>query len=284
MLLQVGLDQLAGRVPCRTNFMKENARPIDPGQTLNRLTLLLRRLHGSMQERSGRTPTYRDIEEWTGVAEGTLKGWFGNAGQPKAEFLLQLLERVPQDARHRLLNAACRLWPTLEHPRFDLDQTTLSRLKTIVRQTRGLVLIDGGADESRTLLAAALANTFLVETERPRRVRGVDLHEPDWFVPVAGVAYLHNQFHADALGEAVTRLWSSIAVGRSLVLLNGVWSLLPAFRSRIVHLAQEHLVIVADTNAAKPAKLVKKIKGQSHFITVVEDPKAKTIRVEIVTR
>lgn len=255
--------------------MKKHEQSFDPEQKINRITLLLRRLHSLLQDRNGRSPTYLELEEWTGVAEGTLRDWFANIGRPKAEFLLQLLERVPHDARNRLVNSVCRVWPTLEDPRFAFDQTVRSRLNTIIGQSGALVLIDGGTDEGRTLLSIALANAYLTQTERPRRVRGVDVHEPDWFVPVAGVAYLHNQFHTGALDEAVTQLWPSFSTGKCLVLLNEIWSRLPAFRAKIVELARKHPVVVADTGVIKTLDK----RPAAYLITLTEDQ--KSIRVEI---
>ena len=68
--------------------------------SLSRVTLLLRRLQGSLHGRLGKSPTYSDMEEWTGAAEATVKDWFNNRGRPSAEFLLDLLDRVSQQSRH----------------------------------------------------------------------------------------------------------------------------------------------------------------------------------------
>ena len=92
------------------------AKPHESIPQLTRTTLLLRRLRAALQGRAGLTPSYLDMEEWTGVAEGTLKDWFNNKGRPTAEFLLQLLDRTPEEIRHQILATTCKPWPTLAHP------------------------------------------------------------------------------------------------------------------------------------------------------------------------
>lgn len=249
-----------------------------------RVTRTLRRLVGAMRDRNGQPPTYRDLEEWTGFVESTLKGWFSNTGNPTAELLFQLLERVPEKIRNQVVNEVCRCWPSLEYPRLKADQTLLSRLKTAIRQTSGLIAVQGGSDESRTFVCSALANTFLALTERPRRVRGIDVHAPDWFVPVPGVTYLNNLFHSVALQVEVNHLWPSLYVGRSsLVLLNGVWSKVPEFQTRILALAHEHPVIIADEISRKALRFRRKTTVFNHLITVADEPETRSISVKITT-
>lgn len=249
-----------------------------------RVTRLLRRLLSALRARDGRTPAYRDLEEWTGVPDATLKDWFTNKGRPTAEFLLQMMERVVGSLRQQLTNDACRIWPILDHPRLKCDLTVISQLKTCVCMHKALVVIQGGTDESRTILISALANTFLALTERPRRVNGIDIHDPDWFVPVPGVTYLHNLIQPASLEEAVSRLWPFLCMGRNnLVLLNGVFSRLPKFENGIRMLLAHQTVIVADTDPVKILRSGKKEKAPVYLVTVDEEPETRCIRVEIQT-
>jgi hypothetical protein len=213
------------------------------------------------------------MEEWTGMAEGTIKDWFNNKGRPTAEFALQLLERIPEKARHENLESACRLCTTFEHPRLKCDQTILSLLRTIICQPRGLTVIQGGNDESRTFLVAAMGHSYLGLTERPHRVAGLDVHATDWFVPVPGVHYLNNLFQADRLREAAFANWPEVPVrGTQLVLLNGISCALVDFQSRLRALTAKCPVIIAEVASIKPSLLKRTAHGPIHVITVSKHP------------
>ena len=228
-----------------------------------------------MQGSLGRAPAYGDMEEWTGVAEGTLKDWFGNKGRPTAEFLLHMFERLPEKPRHEILDGACRVWPTLDHSRLKCDQTIISRLKTVVTQNSGLTFIQGGNDENRTFLLTAMGHSFLGLTERPHRVGGIDVHDPDWFVPVTGVHYLGNVFQIAQVQEAARGLWSEIRAGKTrLVLLNLIWSTVPELQYQIRALARQCPVIVADAVPMKPAQL-RHLVTSANLITVSPSPENK---------
>ena len=251
---------------------------------ISRVTTLLRSLQVAVQWRAGKPPTYLDMEEWTGVAEGTLKDWLNHKGRPTAEFILNLLDRVPPQSRQEILGATCRSDPRLNHPRLQCDRTVISSLKTIITRPAGLTCITGESDEAKTFVMSALGHSFLFLTDRPRRVCGVDSHEPDWFVPVPGLHYCQNEDRPDRLREAVSRVWPEIEKGRHrLILLNGVWEANPGLHRAIIKLANRNPVIVAVTKGIE-AKLLKNTQFPSHVITVTEDAKAgRTIRVEITT-
>jgi hypothetical protein len=198
-----------------------------------RITLMLRQIQASVPGAGGKSPTYREMAEWTGIPEGTLRDWFNDSGQPTAECLLRLLERMPEGVRLRILDEFTRQWPTLEHSRLAGDRTLISRLKTILGQPKGFTYIQGDNDERRTFLIAALGHSFLNLTQPPRRVLGLDVHAADWFVPVPGVDYLGNIFEPDRLRREAQRAWPQIRHGEnSLVLLNGVWGALLEFHGQ----------------------------------------------------
>lgn len=245
----------------------------DPIIHLTRSTVILRRLRAAIQGRAGKAPSHIDLEEWTGVPEGTIKDWFNNKGRPTIDFLIQLLERAPQRARHEMLDASCRALPLLEDSRLQCDQTVISQLKAIIGQRTGIIWVQGVSDEARTFVATALGNTFLSLTERPRRVTGFDVHEPDWFVPVPGVKYLGNSFEAGALREAVRQRWGQLGPGRSqLILLNGIWSSLHELQKEIPALARRHPVIIAETTAPAIPRL-KRLGALPQFvISVSKEP------------
>src|SRR5690348_16625098 len=117
---------------------------VDSEPNLSRVTRMLRRAQASLQGATGGAPSYKELEEWTGVAEETVRDWFNNKGRPTAEFIIQCLERLSQSTRHGILDQVCRVFPTLEGSRLKCDQTIISLVKTILRQPRGLTIIQGG--------------------------------------------------------------------------------------------------------------------------------------------
>jgi hypothetical protein len=268
--------------------MNENANSnllgASGGPQLKRVTRLLRRAQDSLHTARGKAPSYAELEDWTGVAEGTVKDWFANNGRPTAEFLLQLLERIPERMRLEILTQACRLCPTLDHPRMKCDQTIISQLKSISGQSHGFTLIVGGNGESRTFLQTAMANAFLGMTTRPHKIAGIDVHEPDWFVPVPGVRYLHNLFHPVGLRERVQFDWPQIRTGGAqLIVLNGLWSAFPNIQNDLWALADSTAIIVADSAIFKPSPPKRTKTKPIHVITIsthLENSKEILVRIE----
>jgi len=216
--------------------------------TLTRTAVLLRRLQSALKGRLGKSPTYTDMAEWTGVGDRTIMDWFNNSGRPTAHFLLELLDRTSAHDRSQIINEACREWPTMESARFKCDRTMISQLKTILAQREGLTLIQGGdSAEGRTFFLSALANLFLENTERPCGVVGVDVHKPDWFVPVPGVKYLDNPIQLSRMRQAVRQAWPALIKGRlNLIILNGILSSMPKLQLHVNALARRRHIIVAD--------------------------------------
>lgn len=249
------------------------SRQPDGQNQLTRVTRLLHRALDCLHNARGKSPTYRELEEWTQITHTTITDWFKNEGRPTAEFLLQILERVPEKARADMINSVCRLWPSLEHSRLKCDQTVISLLKTIICQPRGLVLVQGGNDESRTFVVAALGNAFLDLTAKPRSLVGIDVHEPDWFVPLPGVHYLHNLFQPAKLLEAAREHWPMAQKSEAqLVVLNGLEAVLVHFRKHLKALSGRCPVIISEAGHIKPALLKRNSSGPIHIITVNKHP------------
>lgn len=257
--------------------MNENvirqSRTADAKSQLTRVARLLLRTRDSLHSALGSSPTYPELEEWTGMAEGTIKDWCNNKGRPIAEFVLQLLERVPEKQRHEILDSACRVFPTLDHPRLKCDQTIISRLKTMVSQPRGVVFIQGGNDESRTFLLTAMGYAFLGLTARPHRLVGLDAHEPDWFVPLPGVRYLPNMFQPAKLLQAAKDNWPKVQFsGARLVVFNGTGVVLGGFHRQVKSLTGRCSVIVAEAAQLKPSLVKRASHGPVHIVTVSKHP------------
>jgi hypothetical protein len=270
-----------------TKGMNEKSSPQNPRpelkSQLTRVTRLLHRAQDSVHSALGSAPTYQELEEWTGVAEGTIKYWFSNRGEPTAEFVLQFLERIPERQRDQILASAYRVYPSLEHPRLKCDQTCISWLKTIACEQRGLVFIQGSDDESRTFVLTALGQAFLGLTERPHQLAGLDAHKPDWFVPLPGVRYLGNLFQPVKLLQAARDHWPKVqARGARLVVLNTIGVLAADLQRQIKPLTASCPVIVAEAAPVKPAVLKRAAHGPVHIITLAKPPEnAKGIALTI---
>jgi hypothetical protein len=281
------LPPLRREIPAKHEGMNEKSSPQShtPGaQTqLTRITRLLQRAQDSIHSALGTSPSYSELEEWTGVPEGTIKYWFNNKGLPSAEFLLQLLERIAEKQRHDLLDSACRIYPSLEHPRLKCDHTILSRLRTIVSHSDGLVIVQGANDESRTFMLTTLGHAFLGLTASPHSLLGLDAHEPDWFVPLPGVRYFGNLFQPAQLLQAARDNWPKLQTrGAKLVLLNAIGVLMADFRRPIKALTARCPVIIAEAAQVKPSLLKRASHGPVHIITVSKHPEnAKGIAVSI---
>jgi hypothetical protein len=251
-----------------------------------RVTRLLRRAQDCLRNAQGNAPTHRELGEWTQTAHATVTDWFNNKGRPTAEFLFQLLERLPEEKRQEMIESACRAWPSLGNPRLKCDQTVISLLKTIVCLPRGLVLVQGGNDENRTFVITAMGNAFLDLTARPHRLSGIDIHEPDWFVPLPGVCYLHNILLPAKVVQAVREYWPSPpAHGAHLVVLNGLEAVMAHFGKQVRALSARCPVIIAETGIIKPALLKRCSAGPIHIITVgkhSENSKGIAVAVEAI--
>ena len=247
--------------------------PAEVPTQLHRVTRLLHRAQSCLPSAQGKAPTYAELEVWTGVAERTIKDWFNNHGRPTAEFLLQLLERIPDPQRQALLASACRVSPALASPRLNCDQTLISRLKSTVLQSHGLVYLQGGDDEDRTFVLTALGHAFLELTARPHTLTGLDAHEPDWFVPLPGVTYLGNLFPPRELLRAAREHWPKMAgSGAQMTVFNALGVMLGEFQRALQALTAQSLVIIADSARIKPAVLKRASRGPVQIITLSQHP------------
>lgn len=189
----------------------------------------------------------KDFAKLIGRSKSTTSHWFGVSPQPHLVSCFCLLEQLPPPERHRAIDALCRELPLLEHPRLVHDPVTTASLRNLLTLDTGLTLIVGGTDEQRTFLLTALGHAYCRIDRCHRTAAGIDLHEPDWFVPLEAVLYLKGPANAPQTGELVRRTWPEILrTDKPLVLLNGIWSALPDLHNEILDLATRRHVIVAD--------------------------------------
>ena len=242
---------------------------------------LMRAIKGELELLRGRAVSYEELGGYVGQAGSTVFDKFQKSHQPQVECLLGWLERLTEATRHRLLSSACRTFPSLESPRLNHDPLQASNLKALLRQRNGFSLIQGGSESSRTFLITALGHECGMLSAASRGVCGIDVHEPDWFVPVGGVVYLNNLMDPTSVRECVHRHWPPIASAkRRLIVLNGIWAATQGLHGEIVELAAESHVLVADDFPTRQDDLARRAPRPSHVLTVTEERDAR-IRVAI---
>lgn len=212
-----------------------------------RASLLLKAAWHAMEYQEFRDITQDEISRVLGVSPGTFVNWTTRtAVLNQLEAALRLLERLPESARSDLLNRVLRKHPALNSPELAHEETQVSRLRMLTQERSGLTFIQGGSDSTRTFIFSAIGHS--VHQNEPNRgvVSGLDVHRPDWFVPVMGIAYLTRWSDTASLKQAVDLAWPK-QKPLPWLLLNGVWSLLSAERHRqLVAWAHNHHIVVAD--------------------------------------
>ena len=83
----------------------------------HRITRLLLDLKASLGRSEGQPVSYDDWGRITGRPGNTIAAWSAGGAAHQLQVLLASLERLTAEQRHRLVDIACREYPTLEHPR-----------------------------------------------------------------------------------------------------------------------------------------------------------------------
>ncbi len=232
----------------------------------DRIVKLLLGVKSAIGLAEGRPISFEDLEQLSGRPAGTIGSWFEGARMNQVEFLLALLERVPTGLRRELLDATCRVQPTLHHPRLAHDPIALSRLEILLKQCAGFTIIRGGPEHARAFLLNALGNSVREANSGQHPVVGVEIQPVSMWAPVPGIILLSP--HGD-IRQHFQRAWSKIkqTSDGSLVLLGHVWNRVSHLYPEILHLTARCHVIVAD-ESLKPEDLVRRIPGPVHMLTV----------------
>ncbi len=164
-------------------------------------------------------------------------------------------------ARRRRARDAWRL----HDPRISHDPGSVNGLRALVQERLGLVFVGGPSVMARTFVITAMANSAGADV----RACGMDIHRPDTFVAISGVSYLRERLGSSQLRAVVRKLWPKFAGAKSqLLVLNGIWSAVPGFRTKIAADALDRNVIVADDFGPDVARLRQWPKVQSTLVTV----------------
>lgn len=252
-----------------TNSVFEGA----PAGTSDRAAKLLEAAWSAMEANELREVSQSELCRHLGIVPGTLINWTTKATElHQIEAMMRLLERLPDGTRRGLLERFLRLHPTIESSRFAQEPGTVSRLRTLVRQSDGLTFIMGGTDDARTFVITALGHSFQRLYNREGAISGIDVHATDWFVPVFGVAYMAFAAERSKLLDKIMGAWPRPDHAAAL-LLNGVWSLLPEKQKEILGWSAHHHVFVADELNCTPRQrrtIFRELKAPVRFLNVTE--------------
>jgi hypothetical protein len=229
----------------------------------------------------GRKVDLTTFARYLNLAKTTFFSWFNRGTQlSQIESLLHLLERLPQSSRDQLLTGLLREFPSLESPRLAHAPIDVSRLRSLLREPRGLTLILGDSDAHRTFVLTALAHEATRIGSSLRSVSGIDAHGSDALVPVPGVHYLQNRDQPAQVLAAVRSTWPKIQQS-PVLFFNRIWSRLPAKeQAAILALATKRNVIIADE--AQVEQLCQKVRRLDVPVgTIVVTPlTSREIRLE----
>ena len=224
------------------------------GAGLSRATLLYRRLRSALEAVASRGLTYEDLAELTGEARTTLCNWYNGDGQPSAELLLSLLEFLPAPQRSEIFAELpfCRCFPTLQNPRLAHDPVAVSVLKTIVGFEAGITLVRGQNDDLNTFVITALGHSFGQAQHHRGRICGLDIHNPDWFVPLPNVTYLNNAVTPAQIRMAAEKVWPALNdLKRGMIVLNGTWTHLPDLANKTRAMSADCHVLATELSRPK---------------------------------
>ena len=238
---------------------------------LHRVTLLLRRLRAGLEKDLGHPLTYDDLSELVGEPRSTLGNWFNGDGLPSTETILRVLELLPTSEKHQILESLpfCRAFPTLDHPHLAHDPAAVSHLQTLLARSNCTTLVHGTQDQAVTFVIAALGHSFRNLRQGRSFLRGLDRHRPDWFVPVSGVTYLDNLPRKEQLAaEAEKLLRKTAPTSGSLILVNGVWSQLPAMHEAFATLSRTNHVVLGELTRSATSTSPAMVPSPAYVVTV----------------
>jgi hypothetical protein len=176
-----------------------------------------------------------------------------------------------------------RTCPTLEHARLSHDPVAVSRIQSILREGRGTTLVHGDQDHVVTFVGTALGHSLLRLRSKACRIRGLDSHPADWFVPVPGVAYLQNGVRPQEVQQAAKRIIGEIRPGQAaMVLLNGLGPELEEVEESVSTLARTSLVVLGEVTRLEAPPRIRSDALPFHWVRVrLEPAKGDRILTEV---
>jgi hypothetical protein len=225
---------------------------VPPGEA-DRGAKLLQAAWSAIELQELRRISQNEISRYLGIAPSTFLNWtLGVTDAHLLEAALRLMERLPAERRHELIDRFLRAYPTIGSPELTGDPATSGRLCRLLQQRRGLTLIQGQDVAARTFLFSALGHSFAQRKPRKSVLVGADTQAPDWFVPVTGLTYVPPGSPPEAAAQACPRARPRPG---SWVMLHGLWSALARRHKEILGWATDCHVVLAEPSLCLPSRL-----------------------------
>jgi hypothetical protein len=223
-------------------FLEPPAYP----KTANEVIRRLKQVMDEADRPPGQALTQKEFGRLIGAPRSTIHDWYHGKLAAPIEHFLCAMERLSEIQRTELLRQLCRDCPRLQHPRLAHDPQAVNSLSGLLMRPLGLFVITGPTDALRTFLITALGNSApLMVTAKT--ISGMDMHRPDSFVPVPGVLYFRNPNDSPQKKQLIQEQWKRMEDSSADVFLfNGVWTMVPELRGKMVELAKRRSVFLAD--------------------------------------
>ncbi len=186
----------------------------------------------------------KEFAKLIGAAKSTVHDWYYGELPKPIKYFLCAMERLPEAQKFKVLRRLCREHITLDHPHLNHDPTAVSLLRNLISQPGGITVVTG-MEEARNFLFTAIGNTAC-QILHLRLISGFDFHVPKEFVPVPGVRYCAPPQFGESTSVIENELSSVASSPAKLLLFNGVWTVMPAWRERIIHLCSSRHIMMAD--------------------------------------
>lgn len=210
-----------------------------------RIRQFLFELRNALALTEGGPQKLEDLEQLTGRSWATIGSWYQGGPMPQLEFVLSLLERLPQSVRHQLLDRTCRIHPSIVHPSIGHDPLAVLRLEEIIRQPNGLTIVRGQKNLQAFVLAAIINSIPHVRRGKVS-VCGIETQMVPWTTP-RGVMNTQSRKDPNHWTRTITRIKSASA--GSVVLLAGDWAGLNGLGAELGRLASRCNVIASEPAA-----------------------------------
>lgn len=215
-----------------------------------------------------RSPTYDDLARITARSANTIADWYAGGPTPQLSALLSMMERLSPDVRHRLLDNACRIFPSTRDPRIAHDFHAVDALSALIGKDAGVTLIQG-PEHFRTYVLTALANDIVRLESEAGRLAGLDIHSTGEFVPVPGVTYLRCPLPSASSRAVIKRCWPGIRGGNArCIVLNGILNLAPTLMPDLIDLSKRSHLIVAGQSHGRPETIWRNAAAPKHAVNV----------------
>jgi len=217
-----------------------------------RVTGLWRSIRASLDASERHNLTYRDLGKMASRPANTVADWCEGGPTPQICALLGLLERLPREIRHKIIDDACRVFPSFQSQKLAHDFHAIESLSNLLAKRTGLTLVQGQPEHMRTFLTMALGNEYCRLGKSYERLSGLDFHCAEELVPVPGVIYLNLSMGSIFDANQLKAVWSHLKNRNfKCILINGIFNKYPELRSEIIMLSKNTHIIIADSDLQK---------------------------------